>query len=358
MSIFEEEMFNRTTPDASGVPYNYWYVCVKQTLAPCLTSPYADVLDGNPVRLISLAVPVIENARFIGVVAIDINITDLQKQSQELAASLYAGKATVSVISNTGVVAANSSNEQASGKMADAVGLGSQQQFNSAETAGTTRSQQNGDTFQLLSSFEPLPGAAPWSVKIDVPWEVLMAPANTLGTQLDTQRYDSTFRLVGLGALLAIIGLALIALSTHKVFRPLKSITDMIREIAIGEGDLTKRIIYAQKNELGELTGWLNRFLDKLQPIVRDIQDAAQKTREAAAQASSSPVSHMNVFSNRLAKSIRWPPPLPKWPPRPKRSHAVPLALRRRRKTPTRQRYKPGALLSMQPRPSTSWLWG
>ncbi|QJI40147.1 methyl-accepting chemotaxis protein [Pseudomonas sp. ADAK2] len=286
LSIFEEEMFNRTTPDASGVPYNYWYVCVKQTLAPCLTSPYADVLDGNPVRLISLAVPVIENARFIGVVAIDINITDLQKQSQELAASLYAGKATVSVISNTGVVAANSSNEQASGKMADAVGLGSQQQFNSAETAGTTRSQQNGDTFQLLSSFEPLPGAAPWSVKIDVPWEVLMAPANTLGTQLDTQRYDSTFRLVGLGALLAIIGLALIALSTHKVFRPLKSITDMIREIAIGEGDLTKRIIYAQKNELGELTGWLNRFLDKLQPIVRDIQDAAQKTREAAAQAS------------------------------------------------------------------------
>lgn len=113
-----------------------------------------------------------------------------------------------------------------------------------------------------------------------------MAPANTLGTQLDTQRYDSTVRVVGLGALLAIIGLALIALSTHKVFRPLKSITDMIREIAVGDGDLTKRITYAQKNELGELTGWLNRFLDKLQPIVRDIQDAAQQTREAAAQAS------------------------------------------------------------------------
>lgn len=286
MTVFEEEMFNRTTPDASGIPYNYWYVCVKQTLAPCLTSPYADVLNDNPVRLISLAVPVIEDARFIGVVAIDINITDLQKQSQELAASLYAGKATVSVISNTGVVAVNSTDEKASGKKAEEVWPGNERAFNAEDSAGTARSQKKGDNFQLLMPFAPLPGAAPWSVKIDVPWSVLMAPANSLGTQLDTQRRDSTVRVVGLGAVLAIIGLILIALSTHKVFRPLKSITDMIREIAVGDGDLTKRITYTQKNELGELTGWLNRFLDKLQPIVRDIQGAAQRTREAAAQAS------------------------------------------------------------------------
>jgi methyl-accepting chemotaxis protein len=72
--------------------------------------------------------------------------------------------------------------------------------------------------------------------------------------------------------LLAAIGLPLF-FSTRSVVNPINRTVLMLKDIAQGEGDLTKRLEIIKKDEIGELAGWFNTFLDKLQGMMRKIAD-------------------------------------------------------------------------------------
>ena len=53
----------------------------------------------------------------------------------------------------------------------------------------------------------------------------------------------------------------------------LKSMIASFQDIAEGEGDLTKRIDIKAKDEIAELAGWFNTFLEKLQRMIRTIAE-------------------------------------------------------------------------------------
>ena len=55
------------------------------------------------------------------------------------------------------------------------------------------------------------------------------------------------------------------------VIRPIKGITAGLRDTAEGEGDLTKRLVINRQDEIGELAGWFNTFIAKLNTIIIDI---------------------------------------------------------------------------------------
>ncbi|MDH4560570.1 methyl-accepting chemotaxis protein, partial [Pseudomonas sp. BN411] len=79
-------------------------------------------------------------------------------------------------------------------------------------------------------------------------------------------------------------GLLLVWLTARGVTRPIQGVASMLKDIASGEGDLTRRLDYARQDELGELAGWFNRFLDKLQPIIADVKRSVQDARGTADQ--------------------------------------------------------------------------
>lgn len=68
-------------------------------------------------------------------------------------------------------------------------------------------------------------------------------------------------------ALFVIVGVFL----ANSLAKPIVATTLMIKDIAEGEGDLTKRMEITTKDELGELASWFNAFLDNLQGIIRDV---------------------------------------------------------------------------------------
>ena len=71
-----------------------------------------------------------------------------------------------------------------------------------------------------------------------------------------------------LGIILAgIIGLA--------ITRPINAAIASLKNIAQGEGDLTKRLPADNKDEVGELANWFNTFLNKLQDIIREVSQNA-----------------------------------------------------------------------------------
>ena len=57
----------------------------------------------------------------------------------------------------------------------------------------------------------------------------------------------------------------------NTIIRPISNTADMLKDIAQGEGDLTKRIEIKNRDEVGELSEWFNLFIDKLQKIINDI---------------------------------------------------------------------------------------
>jgi len=80
---------------------------------------------------------------------------------------------------------------------------------------------------------------------------------------------------VVLGVLLAgIIGLA--------ITKPINAAVASLKDIAQGEGDLTRRLPADSKDEVGDLASWFNTFLGKIQDIIREVSQNAGVVDESS----------------------------------------------------------------------------
>jgi methyl-accepting chemotaxis protein len=61
----------------------------------------------------------------------------------------------------------------------------------------------------------------------------------------------------------------------RSITEPVNDLVDMSKDIAQGEGDLTKRIVVAGKDELGDLSNFFNQFLQRLNNLVIKIKKHA-----------------------------------------------------------------------------------
>lgn len=62
-----------------------------------------------------------------------------------------------------------------------------------------------------------------------------------------------------------------------KNFSPLIKVTETLKNLSEEEGDLTKRIIVDSKDEVGDLAEYFNKFVDKVQNIVRNISNTTSE---------------------------------------------------------------------------------
>ena len=71
--------------------------------------------------------------------------------------------------------------------------------------------------------------------------------------------------LVGIGIVLFVIFITLAFFLANAIVRPIRNASDMVKDIAQGEGDLTRRLTVTNRDEVGELADWFNLFVEKLQ---------------------------------------------------------------------------------------------
>ncbi|MFP3515965.1 methyl-accepting chemotaxis protein [Pseudomonas sp. SIMBA_077] len=99
--------------------------------------------------------------------------------------------------------------------------------------------------------------------------------AQTVSEAADALRWriGLSLALVGLGVLLL-----LAVVLGRRVVNKLLLLNAALNDLAAGEGDLTKRVGLNSKDEIGDMAAAVNSFVDKLQPIVREAGDVAQRT--------------------------------------------------------------------------------
>jgi methyl-accepting chemotaxis protein len=85
-----------------------------------------------------------------------------------------------------------------------------------------------------------------------------------------------------IGVCLALVGLGMLVVLAivlgRRVVSRLRLLIAALDDLAAGEGDLTKRVQINSRDEIGDMAAAVNRFVDKLQPIVREAGDVAHKT--------------------------------------------------------------------------------
>jgi methyl-accepting chemotaxis protein len=85
--------------------------------------------------------------------------------------------------------------------------------------------------------------------------------------------------------LLLVFGIVGVVLS-NTFLRPLQQIKDNLDDIAAGEGDLTRRLPISGDDELGQLAGSFNRFVEKIHNLVRQIAEMTGQLTELVGQVS------------------------------------------------------------------------
>jgi methyl-accepting chemotaxis protein len=83
---------------------------------------------------------------------------------------------------------------------------------------------------------------------------------------------------------------------------PLSQLADRLKDIAQGEGDLTKRLEVTSQDEIGEAAKWFNTFMDKLQMVITNV---AANTKGVAASSQRMSVVSQTLINNAQGTSTQ-----------------------------------------------------
>ncbi|KAE9658388.1 methyl-accepting chemotaxis protein [Pseudomonas fluorescens] len=285
-TIMVEDDLNKTALNLSGTPYNIWYTCPRDTRSICLLDPYEDTVAGKPVLMTTISLPLIVDGKVIGIVGVDIALTALQATTDAAQKDLFNGAAHLEILSSTGLIAAYSGEPAKVGKnLIDTLGAEGKE-IVQLLASDSRMIREQGDTIRAVYPVKPISDAKSWGVVIKLPKAVMLADNVKLQAVLDDAQAAGTLKALLVAAAAALLGLLLIWLTATGVTRPINSVAAMLKDIASGDGDLTQRLAYAKKDELGELVNWFNRFLDKLQPTIAQIKQSITEARGTADQSS------------------------------------------------------------------------
>lgn len=285
-TIMVEEDMTKTTLSLSGTPYNSWYTCPRDNKRTCLLDPYADTVGGKEMLMTTISVPLIVDGKAIGVVGVDIALDALQAAAVDSQRNLFNNAGHMLIVSGSGVLGADSSDATKVGKkISDTLGADGKDVLQLL-TSGTPKILEQGDLIRAVYPVDPIGNSRAWGVVIDLPKQVLLADSVKLQAVLDDAQETGVITALLVAVVAGLIGLLLIWLTASGVTRPINSVAEMLKNIASGEGDLTQRLNYSKKDELGELVNWFNRFLDKLQPTIAQIKQSITEARGTADQSS------------------------------------------------------------------------
>ena len=70
--------------------------------------------------------------------------------------------------------------------------------------------------------------------------------------------------------------------------RPVQQLVGMMKDVATGEGDLTKRMNISRGDEIGKLGHWFDQFMEKLQGVIKEVSGVTNEVASASTQIAAS----------------------------------------------------------------------
>jgi len=266
-------------------PYYYWdngkielvaledfedpaYLLPKNSGISTILNPYQYDVGGKKELMTSICVPIHNtNKKVIGVVGIDLPLDQIQEISQT---KKPFHDSVTAVFSNDGTVAA----------CFDPSRIGKNMRDTEADMAGPylndfVNAVKAGRPFTFTNYIDAMktnmkifivpitPGdtKTPWSYATAIMYNTIMAPV---------------YQMLGIIIVISIVVLALLVLvaifMSLSISKPIVNVADTLKDISEGEGDLTKRIAAGSDDEIGDLSNYFNRTMEKIRNLVSSIK--------------------------------------------------------------------------------------
>jgi len=267
--------------DSNGIRAGEYYLCPKDTGHSCITDPYLYPVNGKETLLVSVTAPIRQSGQFAGIAGVDIALDFVQRGIVSANKRLYEGSGEMAVISPAGIVAAASKDAGWLGKNYRNTALTSWQQ--AISNAGNTLSVSNQDG--RLAAVTPLflnGNDTGWRLLIQLPTTAVSSQLDSLASIFDEVQSESTLAALGISALIGGLGILMMFAVIAALLRPVGQLVHMLKDIAQGEGDLTRRLKIDSHDELGELAGWFNSFLDNLHGLISQVARTSDDIGQAA----------------------------------------------------------------------------
>ncbi|ARU89531.1 chemotaxis protein [Pseudomonas sp. M30-35] len=244
-------------PDGYDPRTRPWYKDALATAGTTLTEPYVDAATGGLIITIATPAP---NA---GVVGGDLSMNTLVETINSLD---FGGMGYAFLVSSSGQILVHPDKSLVMKSLKDVYA-------ENAPTINNTISEVENNGSTRIISFAPVKGLP------SVSWY--------LGLSIDKDKAYSMLSEFRTSAIIAtVIAVVLIMLLLSVLMRvlmqPLHTMGKAMRDIAMGEGDLTQRLSANTNDEFGEMAKSFNQFVERIHTSIREVSSATIQVNEVA----------------------------------------------------------------------------
>ncbi|MBH0088756.1 methyl-accepting chemotaxis protein [Pseudoalteromonas sp. NSLLW218] len=264
--------------DATSRP---WYKLVENKSNTAFTTPYIDVTTNE--LTISAVVPILQNGQFSGVAGADIDMQTVTKIINDID---FLGLGYGFLLDNKGQVLSHPNAKLNLKNTSDIFGTNTplQSEFTQYEINGESK----------LISFTKISGIE------NVDWY--------LGVVIDKDKaYVSVSNFGQTAAVFMVIGIIAIIIMMQLLLRylmqPMNRLNDAIKDIAQGEGDLTRRLTVENDDEFGDLSHSFNIFIEKIQHSIDQVKESTEQLDTAIESLVSQTHSSLSMYDDQSKRT-------------------------------------------------------
>ncbi|SDI44138.1 methyl-accepting chemotaxis protein [Pseudomonas panipatensis] len=272
---------NDKMPDGYDPRTRPWYKDAVAAGGTTLTEPYVDAATQQ--LIITIATPAESAGKNIGVVGGDLS---LQAIVQIINSLDFDGMGYAFLVSGDGKVLVAPDKQQVMKNLSEIyprntprIGSG----FSESELNGATR----------ILSFTQVKGlpSVNWYIGLSIDKDKAYAALS---------KFRTSAVIAALVAIVAII--LLLGMLIRVLMQPLTAMGRAMQDIAQGEGDLTKRLAVASRDEFGALANAFNRFVERIHESIREVAGTARQLHDVSqlvVNASNSSMANSDEQANR-----------------------------------------------------------
>lgn len=244
-----------TAPEGFVGTERVWYTGAKNTTGIYYSEPYVDEITGENCITISMAVA-------DGVVGMDLDIDTLIDELPELEKEYIL----IATEDNNIVVHPNPEFAMSADRVSNLSDVLSGAYLDSIQTDALFTDYNGVDSYITSETVE----VNGWTVAVVTPKSVYDAPVQKMINLL-----------IILAIIFLLVAIAVVISVSIGITRPLLLMSDkvngIVNDIQEGRGDLTARINYSSKDELGKISAGINRLMEELEKIIPKSKDAANQ---------------------------------------------------------------------------------
>jgi methyl-accepting chemotaxis protein len=288
----DNEFVNKKGHDSTGRFIPYWDRVGGIHLEPCVDyeledgnyrrplntgrdvfmEPFVYEIGGKDVMVVSVCSPIIIDGKTVGVVGADYSMDtfwELAKKTRPF------GTGYIIVIASNGDITAHPQEKIIGTNVVEYFPedrLVERMQKNEDFFLKKTSTLDNLTSYYLFTSVNFGKGMDNWGF-------ATVFPENEIFK--DARNIRNTAILIGVLSLLVILGI-LYWIGNKLVAKPVLEVMNGIKEIAEGEGDLTKTLEIKSSDEIGDLAYWFNKFIGNLRTMIKVVTENVGEMDESS----------------------------------------------------------------------------